>query len=218
MRALIGRYPFIVHVRSTIAFGVFDKLPYEWQFVISVSIALVDIFLLCLVPSIARVWRGSATAAALHWRKSDTSIIAAPFGSFDRWSICPPSATPSSQDSKQLMRAAQYVRMSTDYQRYSIENQAATICFLRGAAQFDDCSHILPTRGVAGLRITVLALPSIASLLSNAWLSPSLGTVAAANHASEPETATAIKPAQAKRAAARGIKRAQVQKGSITVP
>src|SRR6266850_6586843 len=69
-------------------------------------------------------------------------------------------------------RAAQYVRMSTDYQRYSIENQAATIASY--AAQHNlTIVRTYSDKGRSGLRITVLALPSIASLLSKAWLSPS---------------------------------------------
>jgi DNA invertase Pin-like site-specific DNA recombinase len=41
--------------------------------------------------------------------------------------------------SQKTFRAAQYVRMSTDYQRYSIENQAAVIA---AYAQLHDLSII----------------------------------------------------------------------------
>ena len=54
--------------------------------------------------------------------------------------------------SQKTFRAAQYVRMSTDYQRYSIENQAAVIA---GYAQLHDLSIIRTYRdqGESGLKL-----------------------------------------------------------------
>src|SRR3977135_2830687 len=54
--------------------------------------------------------------------------------------------------SQKTFRAAQYVRMSTDYQRYSIENQAAVIA---AYAQLHDLSIIRKYRdeGERGLKI-----------------------------------------------------------------
>jgi len=54
--------------------------------------------------------------------------------------------------SQKTFRAAQYVRMSTDYQRYSIENQAAVIA---AYAQLHDLSIIRTYRdeGESGLKL-----------------------------------------------------------------
>src|SRR6266550_223764 len=54
--------------------------------------------------------------------------------------------------SQKTFRAAQYVRMSTDYQRYSIENQAAAIA---AYAQLHDLSIVRTYRdeGESGLKI-----------------------------------------------------------------
>src|ERR1700737_4464259 len=54
--------------------------------------------------------------------------------------------------SQTALRAAQYVRMSTDYQRYSIENQAAVIA---AYAQVHDLSIIRTYRdeGESGLKL-----------------------------------------------------------------
>src|SRR5882672_12616529 len=54
--------------------------------------------------------------------------------------------------SRKIFRAAQYVRMSTDYQRYSIENQAAVIATY---AQLHDLSIIRTYRdeGESGLKL-----------------------------------------------------------------
>src|SRR5882672_4924105 len=53
---------------------------------------------------------------------------------------------------QKALRAAQYVRMSTDYQRYSIENQAAAIA---AYAQLHDLSivHTYRDEGESGLKI-----------------------------------------------------------------
>jgi DNA invertase Pin-like site-specific DNA recombinase len=54
--------------------------------------------------------------------------------------------------SQKIVRAAQYVRMSTDYQRYSIENQAAVIA---AYAQLHKLSIVGTSRdeGKSGLKI-----------------------------------------------------------------
>jgi len=54
--------------------------------------------------------------------------------------------------SQKILRAAQYVRMSTDYQRYSIENQAAVIA---AYAQLHNLSivHTYRDEGESGLKI-----------------------------------------------------------------
>src|SRR5260370_18636089 len=54
--------------------------------------------------------------------------------------------------SQKTFRAAQYVRMSTDYQRYSIENQAAVIA---AYAQLHDLSIFRTYRdeGESGLKL-----------------------------------------------------------------
>src|SRR6266404_5700909 len=54
--------------------------------------------------------------------------------------------------SQKTFRAAQYVRMSTDYQRYSIENQAAVIA---AYAQLHDLSIVRTYRdeGESGLKL-----------------------------------------------------------------
>src|SRR5712671_7312726 len=54
--------------------------------------------------------------------------------------------------SQNVRRAAQYVRMSTDYQRYSIENQAAVIA---AYAQLHGMSIVRTYRdeGISGLKI-----------------------------------------------------------------
>jgi DNA invertase Pin-like site-specific DNA recombinase len=54
--------------------------------------------------------------------------------------------------SQRITRAAQYVRMSTDYQRYSIENQAAVIA---AYAQLHKLSIVRTYRdeGESGLKI-----------------------------------------------------------------
>jgi hypothetical protein len=44
--------------------------------------------------------------------------------------------------SQKALCAAQYVRMSTDYQKYSIENQAVVIAGFCAAAQVDNCPHL----------------------------------------------------------------------------
>jgi hypothetical protein len=44
--------------------------------------------------------------------------------------------------SQKMHRAAQYVRMSTDYQRYSIENQAAVIAAYAELHKLFDCPHL----------------------------------------------------------------------------
>src|SRR5712672_518866 len=53
---------------------------------------------------------------------------------------------------QKMRRAAQYVRMSTDYQRYSIENQAAAIA---AYAQLHELSIVRTYRdeGESGLKI-----------------------------------------------------------------
>jgi DNA invertase Pin-like site-specific DNA recombinase len=53
---------------------------------------------------------------------------------------------------QKMRRAAQYVRMSTDYQRYSIENQAAVIA---AYAQVHELSIVRTYRdeGESGLKI-----------------------------------------------------------------
>src|SRR5882762_10357465 len=54
--------------------------------------------------------------------------------------------------SQSTLRAAQYVRMSTDYQRYSIENQAAVIATY---SRLHDLSIVKTYRdaGASGLRL-----------------------------------------------------------------
>jgi DNA invertase Pin-like site-specific DNA recombinase len=66
--------------------------------------------------------------------------------------------------SRKTHRAAQYVRMSTDYQRYSIENQAAVIA---AYAQAHDLSIVRTYRddGESGLRLKDRA--GLAQLLSD---------------------------------------------------
>src|SRR6266496_5988968 len=66
--------------------------------------------------------------------------------------------------SQKTFRAAQYVRMSTDYQRYSIENQAAVIA---AYAQLHDLSIIRTYRdeGESGLKLKNRA--SLAQLLND---------------------------------------------------
>jgi DNA invertase Pin-like site-specific DNA recombinase len=53
---------------------------------------------------------------------------------------------------QRTLRAAQYVRMSTDYQRYSIENQAVIIA---AYAQAHDLTivHTYADKGESGLRL-----------------------------------------------------------------
>src|SRR5262245_39167901 len=55
-------------------------------------------------------------------------------------------------DAQKMRRAAQYVRMSTNHQRYSIENQAAAIA---GYAQLHELSIVRTYRdeGESGLKI-----------------------------------------------------------------
>jgi hypothetical protein len=54
--------------------------------------------------------------------------------------------------SQTALRAAQYVRMSTDYQRYSIENQAAVIATYANLHQLSILSGRTATKVRAGLK------------------------------------------------------------------
>src|SRR5258708_19691656 len=53
---------------------------------------------------------------------------------------------------QQILRAAQYVRMSTDYQRYSIENQAVVIAAYAQAHNLT-IVHTYADRGESGLKL-----------------------------------------------------------------
>ncbi|MCA6103847.1 recombinase family protein [Bradyrhizobium sp. WSM 4400] len=66
------------------------------------------------------------------------------------------SLAPSSQDAsvaQGLQTAAQYVRMSTEHQRYSLENQAAMIATFAAARHIKIVRTYLD-RGRSGLRIS----------------------------------------------------------------
>ena len=68
--------------------------------------------------------------------------------------------------SQKTLRAAQYVRMSTDYQRYSIENQAAVIA---AYAQLHDLSIVRTylDEGESGLKLK--NRPGLTQLINDAY-------------------------------------------------